>query len=194
MWCVQDRAAPVYPPLRPLADIIRETFPDLILTRPDLVRRFDDDLLIKWMKMRKAQSDQHPMWKTMKEIADREGREAMMDRMNIEYIAWLEENHNVPIGELVPRAIPRSWTVPVPSAAAQAEQEGKEKASTSGSKGQKRQRTKSASSSASKAGRLGSGARSGKAPRAEQEELSDDDASQTSSQSSRHERDSDFNP
>ena len=179
--------------MRPLADIIRETFPDLLVTRPDVIRRFDDDLLTQWMKMRKAQPDHHPMWKTLKEIADREGREAMMDRMNIEYIAWLEENHNVPIGEFMPRAIPRSWTVPVPSAAALAERKAKEKASTSGNKGQKRQRTKSASSSASKSGRLGSGARSGKAPRAEQEELSDDDSSQ-SSQSTRHERDSDFNP
>ena len=133
------------------------------------------------------------MWPVLKELADREGREAMMDRLNIFYIAWLEENDNVPIGELEPRPFKRSRTFSVPSAAAKG-QSTSGTASASSTKTKKRQRTKSASSSASKSGRLGSGARSGKAPRAEQEELSDDDSSQTSSQSSRHEKDSDFNP
>ena len=172
---------------------MEETLPGLWEREPQLIRRFDDKLLLEWVKTRRTQ-DYTYLWERLDEIKRTVGHTAMLDAVNLQYIIWLERNPNVPIGELEPKtSIRKSRTTPALSTAAKATSSATATASASSTKAKKRQRTKSASSSASKSGRLGSSARSGKAPRAEQEELSDDQSSQ-SSQSTRHEKDSDFNP
>ena len=190
MWCVQDLAFIEYPPSRPIADILEETLPGLWERESQLIRRFDDAVLTEWLKSRRTQ-DYTYLWQRLDEISKTRGHTAMLDAVNLQYIVWLERNPHVPIGEIQPKtSIRKSRTTPALSVAAKATSSATATASASSTKAKKRQRTKSVGSTTSR--KTGARARSGKAPRAEPEQLSDDDSQ--SSQSTRHERDSDFNP
>ena len=160
---------------------------------PQLIRRFDDNVLLGWVNSRRT-GEYLYLWERLSALKKTVGEDAMLDMVNLQYIVWLDKNPHVRIGEIEAKpGLRKSRTTPALSTAAKATSSSTATASATSKTTKKRQRTKSASSSASKSGRAGASARSGKAPRAEQEELSDDQSSQ-SSQSTRHEKDSDFNP